>query len=140
MLVSKMPSLTCVHTLYNISTIRTKACCQNTQSYMFTYPLLQHIHKKYQIAKFPVLYAYIPYTPKKTPDAKIPSLIYVHTLYTNIDINKNACFQNDKSYMFTYPLNQHRHKQKAICQYAQSYMCTYPIQQYKHKYKHLFPK
>ena len=45
-LVAKIPSLTCVHTLYTNININTKYRCQNPQSYMCTYPLQQHKYKQ----------------------------------------------------------------------------------------------
>ena len=41
----KIPSLACVHTLYNNTNINTEACCKTYQSYMCTYPLKIYIYK-----------------------------------------------------------------------------------------------
>ena len=49
---------------------------------------------------------------------------YVHTLYSNTNINKKAHFQNYQSYMCTYPL----------------YTCKYSLQKHKHKQVVLLPK
>ena len=38
-------SVTCILTLYKNTNINTKACFQNSQSYMCTYPLQKHKHK-----------------------------------------------------------------------------------------------
>ena len=103
-LVSKIPSLTCFHTLYNNTNINTKARCKNAQSYMCTYPLQQKKHKhKGSLPKLSVLHVLIPslhvYIPstkakKRTRSlfAKITSLTCVHTLYNKTNIKTKACF------------------------------------------------
>ena len=118
-----MPSITCVHALYNNTIINTKTCCQNIQSCMCIYLIQQPKHKhKVLLQKCPVLHVYIPsihiYIPSTTTQSwtkslfpKIPSLTCVHTLYNNTDIKK-ARRQNAQSYMCTYPLQQHINKHK----------------------------
>ena len=69
--------------------------CQNSQSYMWTYPMQQHdINKKDRL--------------------QITSLTCVHILYNNTKTNIKIkdCLQNAQSYMCTYPLQQHKHKHK----------------------------
>ena len=51
-LVARIPSLTWVHNLYKNSNINTKDGCQNSQSYMCTYTLQQHKHKKNSCSLF----------------------------------------------------------------------------------------
>ena len=43
---------------------------------------------------------------------QIPSLKCANILYTNKNKNTKANFQSYKSYMCTYPLQQHKHKHK----------------------------
>ena len=58
--IANIPSLTCVHAIYNNTSINTKAHCQNDQFYVRTYPLNQYNHEhKVWFPKFPVLHAYI---------------------------------------------------------------------------------
>ena len=58
-----MSSLTYVHILYKSTNINTKYCCQNTQSYMRTYPLLQHEYKhECLFPDFPFIHEYILFT------------------------------------------------------------------------------
>ena len=61
-IVAKISNLVCVHTLYNNTNIK-KDCLQNSQSYIFTYPLKQHKHRhKGLLPKLPVLHVNIPST------------------------------------------------------------------------------
>ena len=41
---------------------------------------------------------------------KKTSLTCVHTVYTNQNINRKACYKNFQPYMCTYPLQQQKHK------------------------------
>ena len=60
-LVSKIPSLTCVCTLYNNTIINTKACFQNYQSCLCKCPLQKHKNKhSILLPKCPFLHVYIP--------------------------------------------------------------------------------
>ena len=63
-----------------------------------------------------MLHVYVPYksiqTQKKLPIAKLAHFTFVHTIYNNININKNSHFQNAKYYICTYPLQRHKHKHK----------------------------
>ena len=45
---------------------------------------------------------------------KVPSLTFLHILYTNTNINTNACFQNFKYNMCTYRIQQHIHKHNQL--------------------------
>ena len=45
MIFAKTPSLTCVNILYSKTNINMNVCCQNTQSYICTYPIQQQKHK-----------------------------------------------------------------------------------------------
>ena len=103
--VSKIPSLTCVHTFYNSTSINTKARCQNYQYDICTYPLQQRKHKhKVLLKKIPVSHVYLPSTTTQTLaqrfNNKTTSITFVITLYNNKNINTKACFQNSRFYMF----------------------------------------
>ena len=91
---TNITSITCVHTLYNNTNINTNTCCQNYQSYMYTYPLQQQKRKHKES---------MPY---------MPSITCVHTLYSITNINIRVHFQNYQSYICTYHLQQHKHKHK----------------------------
>ena len=114
-LIAKIPRLTGANTHYN---------------YL-------NINKKSRFPKWPVLHVYIPSTTMRSLTqrivAKIPSLTWVHTLYNNTNINTNYCSHNSQSSMWTYP--QLKQNRRACCQKFQFYMFTYPIQQPKHKHK-----
>ena len=64
-ILTKIPSLTCVHTLYNNKNIHTNAWCLNSQAYMCTYTLKKHKHNV-SLPKFSVLHVYIPSTTPQT--------------------------------------------------------------------------
>ena len=159
---------------------------------MCAYHIRQHKHKQKRIMqKCPVLHVYIPYTTAQTYTKrfvdKITSRTCIHTLYNNRNTTntKSHCHisesymctilfkkkhthkcsqsKNAQSYMRTYSIKQHKHKQKhslpsfpvlhlyishekrnintnPCFQNYLSYMCTYPLQQYKHKHKGTFQK
>ena len=94
MLVSKMPILTSLNTLYNNTNINTKYSCQNTQSYMCACPLPK---KNINTINY-----------FQTTDS------YLCTLYNNTYINIKVWCQNAQSYMFTYTLRQHKYEQKLL--------------------------
>ena len=97
--------------------------------------------------------------------ANKPSIIFVHTLYKNTNINTKACCKSAYPCKVSYSLKQntHTHTQRLVAKIFiltcvhnlynktnintnacyrnfQSYMCTCPIQQHKHKHKVLFSK
>ena len=116
-----MIRIMCLYTLYKNTKINKNSCWQNSQFYMWTYPLQQHKHKhKYSLPKWPVLHVYIPTKTTKTwiqsLFIKITSLTFVHTIYNNTDINTNFLCKNHQSYICTYPLKQHKHKHKGSLQ------------------------
>ena len=82
-LVSKILSLTCVHTLYRNTNIHTKDHCESSQSDMCTYSLPKTIIRLV---------------------AKIPNITCVHTLYNNTNINIKACWKHSRYYMCIYHL------------------------------------
>ena len=126
MFISKMPSITCVHTLYNNKNINinTKACCKKFQFYMCTYILLQHKHKHNgSMPNFPVSNVYTPSLHVVLPSTKtqtitrkilvnISSLTFVNTIYNNPIMNNKFICQNFQSWIYTYPLQQHKYKFK----------------------------
>ena len=111
------PSLAFLHTLYNNTIINRIYCCQYSTSYIFTYPVKQYKHKhKGFLPKFPELHVYIHSITRASSTqghvAKIPSITFYHILYNNTRINTEVCYQNSQSYMYTYPLQQYKHKSK----------------------------
>ena len=88
----------------------------NLKSSMYTYPLQRYKHKKITIAKLTrLICVHTLYNNNKNIQKdiiKTPSLTCVHTLYNNTIINTMSHFQNNHSYMFAYPLQQYKHKQK----------------------------
>ena len=68
----KVPSLTCAHTLYNNKNINKKDCSQNKPSYKRTYPVQKSKHNKKSLLfpKWPVLHVYIPSTTRQKKLAK----------------------------------------------------------------------
>ena len=94
MVVAKLTSLTCIHSLNN-----------NKNMYNDIY-----------VAKMPNLTCL--HTPDNTLNknhslvAKMPILICVHTLYNNKNLNKRDHFQNAQSFMCIQHLQQHKPKNK----------------------------
>ena len=94
--VAKMPSLTCLHTLYYKTNMNTKYRCQNSHLYKCICPLQQQKDKRRDsFTKYPVLHVYLQYKKKFT-------------------INRKTCFQNSQSYILTYPLQQHKRTHKVL--------------------------
>ena len=83
--------------------INTKACCQNTQSYMFTCPLLQHKHTTQSLV------------------AKIHSLTCLHTLYNNINIpHKGSLPKFPVFHVYMPSTTTQTYNTKNCCQNSQS--------------------
>ena len=90
-----MPSIPCLHTLYNNKNINTKACYINVQSKICTYPILKHIYLKksrFQQGQF-----------------------YMCTYRPQQQKHKQKGFsKNSRFYMCTYPLEQHKRPHKGL--------------------------
>ena len=54
--IAKIPSLTCVYSLYNNTDINRKVCCQNNQYYICTYTLQKKHKQKGFFPKEPALH------------------------------------------------------------------------------------
>ena len=122
-----------------------KTLTTDPSQYPITYPLQQQKHKhKGSFPKFPVLHIYIPSTTTKIYTqrhvARITCLTFVNTLYNNISTHIRL---NAKIISLTCVNNLYNNPNintKACCQNSQSYMCTYPLQKHKHKNKGSLPK
>ena len=83
------------------------------------HPIQQHKHNHtFLLPKNPILHVYILYTPTQTYTqrfvAKMHSLTCVHNLYNNKNISTKTRCQNFQSYIYIYPLQQHKYKHKGF--------------------------